>query len=50
MALRIGRKWLAFGMGVAFGLALLLGWAWHDGGTRDLVPMSAPAMLPGDRQ
>lgn len=42
------KDWLAFALGVALGLGLLAGWAWYDGGTRELRPMSAPAMLPGD--
>ncbi len=42
------KDWLAFALGVALGLGLLAGWAWYDGGIRELQPMSAPAMLPGD--
>lgn len=44
------KEWLAFVLGVALGLALLVGWAWYDGGTRELQSMSAPAMLPGEHQ
>jgi hypothetical protein len=40
------KDWLAFALGVALGLGLLAAWAWHDGGTRALQPISAPAMLP----
>ena len=44
------KDWLAFALGVALGLVLLVGWAWYDGGTRELQPVSAPAILPGATQ
>lgn len=44
------RNWLAFALGVGFGLGLLVCWAWYDGGTRELRAMSAPAMLPEAQQ
>jgi hypothetical protein len=50
VAVRIRKEWLAFGLGAAVGLGLLLGWAWYDGGTRELQPISVPAKLPGAGQ
>jgi hypothetical protein len=44
------KDWLAFALGVALGLVLLVGWAWYDGGTRELQLINAPAMLPGETQ
>ena len=44
------KDWLAFALGAALGLGLLLGWAWQDGGVRELRPMSTPAMLPEAQQ
>lgn len=40
------KDWLAFALGVALGLVLLVGWAWWDGGLNEQTAMSAPAMLP----
>jgi hypothetical protein len=44
------KNWLAFGFGLALGLGLLAAWAWHDGGIRELQPISVPAMLPDNGQ
>lgn len=46
MGLRVRRDWVAFAAGVLFGLMLLVGWAWHDGGERAPRPISATATLP----
>ncbi len=45
MASEIRKGWTFAVAGLAM-LAAVLGWAWHDGGKRELAPMSAPAMLP----
>ena len=48
--MRMGKDWRVIALGAAVALGLLAGWAWHDGGIRELRPMSAPAMLPEQPQ
>jgi len=42
------KDWRIVAALAAIGLAALVGWAWHDGGTEELRAISTPAMLPGE--